>query len=217
MKRLITTAWACLLGTGLSLAPALASDDEHGAQEHIRYGMHSEEEAAIEALWYASAEGDVALLRRIMRTENIANADETAVGQFTTPLWIAAQQGHAEIVNMLIVAGADVDAPDGADHRTPLFQAAQNGHIEVVEALVEHGASLEAPSASSGATPLFIAAARGHTAIVRLLLAAGARVDVTASAAGREDTPLGIATERGHHDVVALLEASDAAERMTNP
>src|SRR3989338_6210598 len=58
-----------------------------------------------------------------------------------TPLYIAAQRGHQQIVEMLLAAGVDMNAAanDGA---TPVFAAAERGHNRVVEMLVAAGADM---------------------------------------------------------------------------
>ncbi len=217
-------ACACLVGACLPMAHAneeapahdhdrahvqIPQEGETGPAGHIHHGMHSEEEALREAIWYASAEGSLELLRRLLREDDV-DVDDTAVGHFTTPLWIAAQQGHADVVRILLMRGASVDSADNIDRRTPLLQAAQEGHTEVVRILLDHGADIEARSASNSATPLFVASARGHADVVRLLLDAGADITATAKAGERDDTPLSIATDRGHADVVELLATTMA-------
>ena len=71
-----------------------------------------------------------------------------------SPLHIAAWQGNASMVELLIRYGADVNAVD-REQRTPLQSAAWQGHESVVWLLLKHGASGDQPC-SQGATPLSI-------------------------------------------------------------
>ena len=57
-----------------------------------------------------------------------------------TPLCIAAQRGHLEVVRVLVESGANKDQGKTDDGATPLFVAAHEGHLEVVRFLVEAGA-----------------------------------------------------------------------------
>ena len=67
-----------------------------------------------------------------------ADKDQT-LNSGATPLYIAAQNGHLDVVRHLVEVGADKDQAlnSGA---TPLYIAAQNGHLDVVRHLVEVGA-----------------------------------------------------------------------------
>lgn len=67
---------------------------------------------------------------------------------------IAAWQGNASMVELLIRYGADVNAVD-REQRTPLQSAAWQGHESVVWLLLKHGARGDQPC-SQGATPLSI-------------------------------------------------------------
>ena len=85
-----------------------------------------------------------------------------------TMLWYHAGQGHAEIVALLLDAGADIDAQDAIEGRTPLAYAAAGGHEGVVRLLLERGAD---PLSAAGpwATPIRCAEQAGHKEIVKIL------------------------------------------------
>lgn len=61
----------------------------------------------------------------------------------STPLYIAAQEGHSEVVEQLLSRSADIECVF-RDGYTPLYIAAQNGRVEVVKTLLEKGANREA-------------------------------------------------------------------------
>ena len=56
-----------------------------------------------------------------------------------TPLYVAAENGRKDVVEVLLRAGADVNKADN-DGWTPLHIAARNGHKDAVVALVDGGA-----------------------------------------------------------------------------
>lgn len=95
-----------------------------------------------------------------------------------TALIAAAHLGHAEIVRMLIAAGAPLDHVNNL-HWTALIESIVLGdggrnHTDTLRALVEAGANLNLAD-RSGATPLALARARGYREMVAILEAAGAR------------------------------------------
>ena len=55
-----------------------------------------------------------------------------------TPLSRAAYHGHKEIVELLIAAGADVNAKSGR-YGTPLDEAIRRKHLETADLLRKHG------------------------------------------------------------------------------
>lgn len=74
----------------------------------------------------------------------------------TTLLHAACYDGKADIAELLIRLGADVNARE-VNGRTPLHHAANNGHLDVIDVLVRNGADLEAKDIE-GMTPLMWAA-----------------------------------------------------------
>jgi ankyrin repeat protein len=103
-------------------------------------------------------------------TQGISPNDTDDAGH--AGLHIAAINGNAQIVAILIKAGAQIDIKDPLGD-TPLFYAADRGEPDICKMLLDAGASPEAQN-RSGVTPLMTAARRGNTEVVRLLLARGA-------------------------------------------
>ena len=76
-----------------------------------------------------------------------------------TPLHMAAEGGHREIVDLLIAKGADINATAGWGDGvgwTPLHMAAEEGHKKVVELLILKGADINVKN-GDGRTPLDLA------------------------------------------------------------
>jgi len=69
-----------------------------------------------------------------------ANARDTGNGN--CPLHIAAQNGHLELVNLLISKGGDVNSQNGKGN-TALHMALSYDYVDVARALINAGASLD--------------------------------------------------------------------------
>uniref|UniRef100_A0A8C3AFW6 Kinase D interacting substrate 220 n=1 Tax=Cyclopterus lumpus TaxID=8103 RepID=A0A8C3AFW6_CYCLU len=144
-----------------------------------------------------------------------------------TPLMVAAEQGHLEIVQELIRRGSNVNLDD-VDCWTALISAAKEGQIEVVRELLENNANLEHRDMvrtwkvtatsflikfimSGGLKcyvyPIIWASGRGHAEIVHLLLQHGAKVNCSDKYG---TTPLIWAARKGHFDSVMHLLANGA-------
>ena len=89
-----------------------------------------------------------------------ANLKETEP-KGNTALMIAAHQGHASTVALLLSKGARVDITNKKGF-TPLLSVAQKGHTEVCELLLERGDVNIEEKTSKGNTPLNLAAVNGH-------------------------------------------------------
>lgn len=89
-----------------------------------------------------------------------------------TPLQIAADGGHDQIVQMLIDHGSLINAVD-AQHRSAIHFAAAQGHTKVIELLLHKGAN---PNSLNDflESPIMTAASYGYMASFELLLQSGA-------------------------------------------
>lgn len=113
-----------------------------------------------------------------------AGADpELADSEGTTPLYVASVNGEAEIVRLLLAAGASPDTESNGlgSEGTPLCAAACWGHTEAVHALLTHGADPNMhEDHGTGRSPLDWAIDGPHPEAIALLTAAGAtRVETT--------------------------------------
>ena len=95
-----------------------------------------------------------------------------------TALIAAAHLGHAEIVRMLIAAGAPLDHINNLKW-TALIESIVLGdggrnHTDTLSALVKAGANVNLTD-GQGATPLALARSRGYSEMVRILTEAGAK------------------------------------------
>ena len=133
----------------------------------------------------AAARGDVEAVRRLLRDGADVNAPQ---GDGMTALHWAAERDDAELADVLLYAGARVDAGTRIGHYTPLHLAARGARATVVELLLDAGSDPNASTTNSGATPLHLAAALGDPKVVGVLAKAGADVNGRESAWGQ--TPL---------------------------
>ena len=92
----------------------------------------------------------------------------------TTPLMKASHSGHAEIMRMIIAAGANLDVRN-ADGNNALWLACVGGSIDAMNVLIQAGINIDNHN-DNGATPLMYAASTGKAAVVERLLAAGADI-----------------------------------------
>ena len=136
-----------------------------------------------------------------------------------TPLYLAATEGHVNVMEYLVENGAVVNtkAEDGS---TPLLQAARNKHDDVVSFLIEKKADVNVKD-EDNMTPLHFAAKRGNYKAVDLLVRAGAKVNVVTKKGwtpllftidkGSHATEKGsLATKKGSREIVDLLTKENA-------
>ena len=127
-----------------------------------------------------------------------------------TALIHAAESGQLETMQLLLDAGARVDAGDSVN-MTPLLYAALEGHVEAVKLLQKHGASIKERSAN-GWTPLLVAAGRRQVEMEMYLLEQGVDVNLCNNA-GETPMIIGAANEQTAL-VSALIECGADMEAV---
>ena len=115
----------------------------------------------------------------------------------TTMLHIGVDKSYKGLVEILLAAGAVIDALD-IEGEKPLYKAVKNGHPEVVDMLLEAGARVDEAD-KSGETPLYRAVVDNNQKVVEMLLKAGVKANIKL---------IVNAAERGHREVVEMLLAS---------
>lgn len=138
-----------------------------------------------------------------------ASVDWTYDGN--TVLQSVVKHNRVDMVEMLLNAGAILNAPAGPDRgRTALQHATEQGNFEMVQLLLSHDADVNAPAGhEKGITALQGAILKGSLKMVLTLLEAGADInDAPAAVEGR--TALEAAAEWGRLDIVHLLLNNDS-------
>jgi len=151
--------------------------------------------------------GNIDLVGEILQNDiNVDIADNK--GRFA--LWYAAQNGHAQIVDMLIEYGAKINMQDLEMGMTPLMRASLRGHVKIVEILLKHGADTEIKDSVTGKTALILTASSEnweHILVAKLLIKNGANLDIKDNYG---NTALDLAKwgQKKGSEMVKLLEAS---------
>lgn len=115
-----------------------------------------------------------------------------------TPLVLATYLNHLAAAEILIGAGADLNASDGMGN-TALMGSCFKGNTEVVRYLIESGADVNAKAANGG-TALHFAAMVNRPEIATLLVSAGADPTI------RDDKGLTAADHARQQGLSALAE-----------
>jgi uncharacterized protein len=170
-----------LLSALCSAAPSQVADAaERGDKPALRVLLEKKADVnapqvdGTTALHWAVRANDLELTEMLLRAgarPSIANQSDA------TPMLLAAMNGNAAILERLIQAGADSNAPLSHTGDTALMMAARTGKVDAVKVLLDHGAQINAKETWGGTTALMWAIAERHPEVTKLLVERGADVN----------------------------------------
>lgn len=157
-----------------------------------------------------------ALLTAVRRGDLADAADRLRLGadcdfpdtEGLTPLMIAAGRGQAQMVELLLAAGAQVHLVDPRAGATALHKAALSGNPDVVKLLLDRGAFIDQQCPILGHTALHDAVVYKAEMVVRLLLSRGARTSIRNH---WQETPLDLARRDKLEVLARLISTRDKA------
>ena len=133
-----------------------------------------------------------------------------------TPLHLATQKGHKELVKILLAHNDPNQAITEGERKglTPLHLAANKGHKEVIKILLAHKVDPNqaiTEGEHKGFNTLHLAANKGHKEVIKTLLAHKADPNQAITEGERKGlTPLHLAANKGHKEVIKILLAHKA-------
>jgi len=208
--------------------------------EHVE--MLPEKEFESKLLFAAAWSGCLDLVRELVaKNINVNSRIEDGSWPGRTPLHIAVDQNHQDVVTFLIEKGANVNEKDDSGYeplhlinskavgvlliekgsdintrnengQTPLHLAAMWNHKEAAAILIEKGADLNARD-NGGQTPLHEAASQSRKDVTALLLKKGADVNAKDN---EGQTPLHFAASLYYKDVAEFLIENGADVNAVN-
>ncbi|KAJ9528680.1 hypothetical protein QJQ45_020575 [Haematococcus lacustris] len=175
-----------------------AADEEYTVQDLLADGARYGDLEDVEAALAQGAQPNAA--------DSSSRTDSQMRARPHAALHMASANGHLEIVQRLLAAGATPDLPN-AEGSSALHWACLNGHSEVVRALLDRGA---VPSLLNRAnrTPVDEALDRGHDAVMDVIRAFSPDAGVDQAV---ESVETGEAAEEGEEAAEEEIEASEAA------
>ncbi|MCG7521739.1 ankyrin repeat domain-containing protein [Ruegeria sp. Ofav3-42] len=121
-------------------------------------------DGAIQPIHFACMAGQIDAVRVLLER----GADPNASSLLGTPLIIAAGRKHAEIVELLLNNGADLELAGGKEKHAPMHAAAHAGATDIVLILIDHGADPDVRT-KYGEPALHLAVKREHIETANVL------------------------------------------------
>lgn len=171
----LTLPWSSFSVTGEGLSKLV--------EKHRRLDIEFVEwKGTFSLLYWACLHGHLMIVEKLFQNQRdltIGRINEQYGVFKETALYVSCQEGHTEIVDILLKNGALSSSGRGYyDTKTPLYIASCRGHKEIVELLLKHQANVNVGYHDIGYTPLMIASSLGRIEIVKSLLNYGATVSL---------------------------------------
>nr|WP_297337017.1 ankyrin repeat domain-containing protein [Algoriphagus sp.] len=139
---------------------------------------------------------------KLSLSQNPTSINDFSADGFTA-LGLAAYFGHSQLVNWLLLQGANPSLPSANPLQvTPLHSACANSHFEITKLLIHHQADVNAKQ-QHGVTPLHSAAHNNDRDLVQFLIDKGADLQAKMD---NGKTPKDLARESGCSDLFENLE-----------
>lgn len=149
-------------------------------------------------LVYATMKGSVDCVSALLK-ETSGETESNGQRGDLSPLSLASQSGHSDVVLLLLRNGAQSLPNTNGEY--PVHLAAREGHVEICRQLWNE-VGWDTPDKYHEWTPLFHAARHGHDSCVQVFLEAGCRVDVVDEMG---HFAVHYAAWYGHHTCTSLL------------
>ena len=173
--------------------------------------MAMEAEEASKQLLAATRSKDnkTILVRRLLNVPGINVNIQTKEGN--TPLVFATNNGHIDIVKMLLEKGAKIEL-ENDNLGTVLNSAVVKSNKELIKLFLKSGANIN-KTVHDGITPLMVSVYSKDINITKMLIENGA--DINMISTGK--TVLDLSIEKGRIDIIDLLLKYDIDINKTNP
>jgi uncharacterized protein len=149
-------------------------------------------------LAYAIRSKSLDVLKRVLKAGGVEDVDHQNNNRRDTSLHIAARYQHADGVQLLLEAGANLHAPGNVDSDLVIHAACMGGSAVIVQSLLSRGVDPNTDGGRHG-PPLHIACEYGYEAVLGVLLENNVNVN---HPGGRSGSALNAAIET-HHFVIA--------------